>query len=113
MNHRYERDVRSELPGYRPILGPDEYTYRPPEVRITGVHLTAAAGCYEYQSCEHDGWPQSHAFALMGQLGGKVPAFDAIAIDHELAEKPGLPPDRGPWGFDEEHVHPPASEVSR
>ena len=59
---------------------------------FTPGQLLAAVTCYEYQSCEHDGWKGSFAEAfcdyLRGELCRKVPGYDGT---WELTER-GNPP---------------------
>lgn len=44
--------------------------------------------CYEYQSCEHPGWPESKAHELCRNLEGAL-----------IRRVPGY--DEAPWGFDD------------
>jgi hypothetical protein len=58
------------------------------EPPATIVEIAKAVSCYEYQSCEHDGWETSEAHAFCQAL--------TEALLHSL---PGY--DAAPWGFDE------------
>ena len=67
-----------------------EYTFeRRGTVSPGGV--AKAVNCYEYQSCEHDGWRGSAAFefcaALTGEMARKLPGYEDA-----------------PWGFEEENT---------
>lgn len=43
-----------------------------PGFRPTPVEALAALSCYDYQSCEHDGWPASEAFQFCEALKDKA-----------------------------------------
>jgi hypothetical protein len=49
-------------------------------LNLSAVAILKALDCYEYQSCEHDGWRDSEAFAfceaLRGTLISKLPGYD-------------------------------------
>lgn len=66
----------------------DEYTYRDPGFIPTPGEIFQTIGCYDYQSCEHDGWDDSEAKAWTENLR------DVVA---------GTLYD-GPWGWDAENV---------
>jgi hypothetical protein len=55
----YERDVET-------------YTFEPCEP--TAQQIDSAIDCLDYQSCEHDGWEASEAYALLQQLRRAYPA---------------------------------------
>lgn len=90
VNHRYEEDteipayeypVKPMVPGMYAILtGPEPHPYTP-------VEILKLLSCYEYQSCEHDGWETSAAKAYCDAL--RNAAIDAL---------PGY--DAAPWGID-------------
>lgn len=61
----YERDVEA-------------YTYEPRE--FTAQQIDADIGCLDYQSCEHDGWEASEAYALLRQLRATFPARPRVAV---------------------------------
>ena len=85
---RYPNDGSGERPG--PIDFEDDMvlTYR--YQRIPGVPdiatVAKAVHCYEYQSCEHDGWKTSQARAF------------CQALEHACVTRmPGY--EAAPWGF--------------
>lgn len=90
--HRYP-DAETDGDG---VPGPDGFTgahvltyeYLRVPGRIDPVVVLKAMDCYEYQSCEHDGWQNSSARAFCA-------ALQATCI--------GLLPgyDKAPWGFDD------------
>ena len=45
------------------------------------VEILKALDCYEYQSCEHPGWPESSAFAfcasLRSRMINRLPGYEA------------------------------------
>ena len=61
--------------------------------QMTPVQIIKAIHCYEYQSCEHEGWKTSEAHAFCEALTDKM--TNAL---------PGY--DDAPWGLDEEDVRP-------
>lgn len=64
--HRYPDDL--ELPGaYLDGPGIDDYTYVRQEKRDP-VTVLKTIDCFEYQSCEHDEWEQSEAWAFCKYL---------------------------------------------
>jgi hypothetical protein len=65
---RYPNDKPSELPG--PCQESFDYAHsRPwPCDEIDAVQVLKACDALEYQSCEHDGWPESEACAFLEAL---------------------------------------------
>lgn len=61
MKHRYPQLTRQERTA---VYG----GYTDPERRYTPVELLKALGSYEYQSCEHNEWPTSEAYAFCDAL---------------------------------------------
>ena len=59
--------------------------------RIPPVAILKAIACYEYQSCEHEGWKTSEA-----------KAFCAALTDHVINLLPGY--DEAPWGLDADDI---------
>ena len=61
--HRYPDDTPAERPG--PVckhgVRPSTYKHTPYKKAIDPITLLKQIGCYEYQSCEHDGWQASWA----------------------------------------------------
>jgi hypothetical protein len=67
-----------------------DYTYTPTaRPALPAVVIIKALDCLEYQSCEHDSYYASEAYALLRQLR-----------DNAAARVPGY--DAAPWGIDEE-----------
>lgn len=50
----------------------ESYVMRPAPQALTPEQILSAAGCYEYQACEHDGWKASKAYALSAALRAAV-----------------------------------------
>lgn len=72
-----QENVTSVLSRYSDGVDADEYTGYAMDIehyrfRHTGqlpvVQVLKAVDCYEYQSCEHDGWQGSHARNVCGDL---------------------------------------------
>lgn len=75
---------------------PVRYHHRAPRRTTWSVgEILKAVNCYEYQSCEHDGWNRSQA-----------KAFCAALKEHLIREVPGY--EAAPWGIDDSSV--PAAE---
>lgn len=73
--HRYSDCDRSEMPG--PIGEDFAYsTHKPWHASIDPVQVLKACDCYEYQSCEHPGWPESSASAFIESL--RTAAWQAL-----------------------------------
>lgn len=72
---RYPNDKTTTMPD------PDTYAYVRPSVAHDVVVLLKAIDCYEYQSCEHDGWRESWALTFCSELRlfliGELPGYDA------------------------------------
>jgi hypothetical protein len=72
VNHRYDED-EIEYP----------YTFTMIQGRLNAVAILKALGCYEYQSCEHPGWPASeaHSFceALRHRMIRMLPGYEDAA----------------------------------
>ena len=60
----------------------------PPAGGILAGRAPKAIDCYEYQSCEHAGWPRSEARALCAALRHRL-----------IGELPGY--DAAPWGIED------------
>lgn len=63
-----------------------DYTFKRTP-RIPPVAILKAINCYEYQTCEHEGWPTSQAKAFCDSLTASV-----------INSLPGY--DESPWGID-------------
>ncbi len=83
-------DDKGDLPGPEGFTGATTLTYQHTMIPgvIDPVVVLKAIGCYEYQSCEHDEWPTSPAFAYCRALE-----------KHAIQLLPGY--DAAPWGFDD------------
>lgn len=55
--HRYSNRAVDELPG-APM---ETYAFTPPKRALDPAVVLKQIACYEYQSCEHDGWKESEA----------------------------------------------------
>jgi hypothetical protein len=80
--HRYDDTALHELPGMRQEILATARTsiYRFERTQGFGTgQMMAAITCYEYQSCEHDGWKTSDAAAfcryLREELCTRVPGY--------------------------------------
>ena len=83
---RYPRDTPDELPGPVPYTDPGTYTLR--QYRsVAPVQVLKALASFEYQACEHPGWPASEARAFCDRLRRAVitrlPGYDAAAWEIE------------------------------
>lgn len=96
VNYRYSQ--RKRTPAYR---------FEGVEAPLRDDCLLDAFACFDYQSCEHDGWLKSESFALLNRLR------DAILMKHgvedlspdceaeeTLKDKLGKGLPKPPWGFD-------------
>lgn len=87
---RYPHDASGERPGPVDFEDTDTLTYTFDEVpgELDPVVVLKALSCFEYQSCEHDGWESSEARliceAVRSACINALPGYDAA-----------------PWGFDE------------
>lgn len=86
--YRYPGDTGSgDRPGPVDFRDSDVDTYTWTETPVlTGGALAKTLGCYRYQSCEHPGWEDSEAAALIEKLNAPVDGADY--------------PDSVPWGWD-------------
>lgn len=64
------------------------YTFTPIPGDIDWLVVLKAVSCYEYQSCEHDGWETSEA-----------KRFGEALTHRAISNLPGY--DKAPWGFDD------------
>ena len=66
--------------GAKEMIGEAPHRFTPAPA-FPAVHLIKLAQCYEYQSCEHDGWETSKAKRWIGRLISrliyKLPGYDA------------------------------------
>lgn len=79
----WAENVRSVNARYQEDTEIEPYTYQRPGRRLSAVEALKALDCYEYQSCEHPGWPSSSAHALCQALRKRLiatlPGYDAAA----------------------------------
>lgn len=72
--YRYPNDAPAERPG--PVLKhgvqPSTYKHTPYKEPIEPIAVLKQIACYEYQSCEHDGWKTSWAYLVMRDLEARV-----------------------------------------
>src|ERR1035437_1272028 len=96
INARYPDTIEDEsgCPGPNDFEGSvsvAEYRFTPTRDLEPEVILKAIS-CYEYQSCEHEGWKTSEAKsfceALEHKMIGRLPAYNLA-----------------PWGLEESYVH--------
>lgn len=75
-----------ELPG--PVdayyMGP--YVYADPGRALPPAELFASIDCLDYQSCEHDGWRRSEAFAFLEALRNRACRFIPASARWTLEE---------------------------
>ena len=66
VSYRYNLPTRdaTELAQYEGDV--EAYEYEP--VEVDGPAMARVIDCLDYQSCEHDGWQESAAFALLENL---------------------------------------------
>jgi hypothetical protein len=62
--------------------------FRKPYMHREPVEILKACDCYEYQSCEHAGWPESEAYAFIQALRRKM-----------IRQLPGY--EDAPWDIDD------------
>lgn len=86
---RYPGDADGALPGPTGLTWAEitAYTYTPPSAPLPPVVVLKNLDCYEYQSCEHDGWTASEARKFCDRLR-----------DHVIKLLPGY--EAAPWGID-------------
>jgi hypothetical protein len=92
-----QKSVASRYPGDRDGGWPgpigltlskiNSYRYKPVNGHVVAVSVLKQIDCYEYQSCEHDGWTKSDAHAFCQALRKKM-----------IAMVPGY--EEAPWGVD-------------
>ena len=81
--HRYQLATRnaSELAEYEGDV--EAYEYEPQAAPDTR-HIIEAIDCLDFQSCEHDGWQASEAYAQLGKLRTAYPERTRLVL------RPGL-----------------------
>jgi hypothetical protein len=93
-------DIGEQLPGPIDAYYIHPYVYENPGYTLTAAEVFKALDCYDYQSCEHDGWRKSDAFAFCRSL--------AYRYQHKV---PGY--EEAPWGFDQDFLEGKSLEFSR
>lgn len=72
---------------------PTGFAFRPMEVGQNAPAVIKALQCYEYQSCEHPGWGESRAYALIHRA-----AFYWARRVCEMTTAPAGKYNSAPWG---------------
>ena len=111
--HRYPDDTPAERPGpvYNRGVRPSTYKHVPYKKAIEPIALLKQIGCYQYQSCEHDGWKDSWSYRAMKDLETRVLSTlpeDLQAPVQARYDMTGTIPrayqcdqyDAAPWGID-------------
>ena len=88
---RYPDNDDRKLPGPTVQYWQLPFSYKRPAYIPTVLEAFSVIDCYEYQSCEHDEWPQSEAQAFCHDLRKE--------LTHAL---PGQ--DNITWGWDESEI---------
>jgi hypothetical protein len=105
VSYRYpDDDVQAgELPGPTDPYYLQPYVYEAPLREFNDREITTARKCFDYQACEHPGWRNSGACALLTEIA------DAHPYDGGLGpfDEP-----RVPWGFEREDVHTPIEKAA-
>lgn len=85
---------------YWPELATLERDFSYQDVTLASLfEVIKAADCYDYQSCEHDGWKASAAKALTDRIIAR--ACSMLGRDYDRAcRQPEY--ESAPWGIDEE-----------
>ena len=86
VSYRYDLPTRdaTELAEYEREV--EAYTFEPCEP--THRDIDEAIGCLIYQSCEHDGWQASAAYALLANLRIAFPAAPPAPAPRRVQVKP-------------------------
>lgn len=92
IEYRYPDTIDSgEYPGPMPFSRDTilEYVHTPRPGTSEPVAILKALACYEYQTCEHPGWPESqaHAFceALKDKMIRNLPGYSEAKWEIEVA----------------------------
>lgn len=88
VSYRYSLPTRdaTELAQYEGDV--EAYEYAP--CGIDGPAMVRAIDCLDYQSCEHDGWQASAAYALLQNLRIAFPDTPRVATPRRVQVKPYL-----------------------
>lgn len=92
--YRYPDDTAATLPGPldRYYNDPSRLTYERPRRILSAADGINAAGCYEYQACEHPEWYDSEARAFVNALVSSLTRTIPAVRDSRM------------WEYDEETV---------
>jgi hypothetical protein len=75
-----ERSVNHRYPGDDGESEAALYTFKAWPFPLTAVSILKGCDCLDYQSCEHDGWEASRAFAILRAIRHRaihgVPGYD-------------------------------------
>lgn len=92
---------------YSETTATPRYQLRTTEATLDPIVVLKAVACFEYQSCEHPGWPDSHAHDLMEDLHAAILERNpdlGVRVNGPLGETyryTTLPAwDNAPWGID-------------
>ena len=75
----------------------DVWLARPADRKLY-AEILKAVHCYDYQSCEHDGWGKSEAFRFCAHLETVLPLKLGDTKEYEVA----------PWGVEDRYFAPEA-----
>ncbi len=84
-----ERSVQHRYPDDDQDSDAESYTFKPFPHPLTPVEAFKASQCLDYQSCEHDEWEQSIAYATLQEING---ACARLILKADPAYE------RAPWG---------------
>ena len=91
MGRTLERENdRSLAARYGDEVGESSYTYSRPDRKPSIVAILKAIACYEYQSCEHEGWETCFARKVCSELRASL-----------ISQLPGY--NEAPWGVEAGH----------
>lgn len=100
LRDRYEDRAATYWPELATLEG--DFAYR--DVTLPSLwHVISAADCYDYQSCEHDGWKSSAAKALTDAVRARACEMLGFAAgDDRVRRHPEY--ESAPWGIENEEV---------
>jgi hypothetical protein len=93
----WEENYRSINARYREDNHAPEYHYRRPAKKIVPSGVLYAAGCYDYQSCEHNAYYDSEPCKWVGELNDMLRHHPDVEVNPPFGKYP--------WGYDEGDVH--------
>lgn len=93
VSFRYHGEDLETLPGPNDKSDLIDYTFHAvPTSNFNPVDVLGAISCYEYQTCEHDGWETSEAKAFCGALRDRM-----ISLLPGYSDAPWEIQDRNLW----------------